>query len=153
MNNDSYSYEIWRDIDGYEGYYQISNYGRVKSLKRKVVRINRSRKQMQPVEERILKQSSRDNRYLCVCLKRDGNGRMAMVHRLMAEAFLKKRNEDDTIVRHLNGNSFDNRIENIIWGTAKENEADKKVHGTAYWRKQNRQSKSTEGMIRDIHTQ
>ena len=73
--------EIWRDIKGYEGQYQVSNLGNVKSLPRLVHALNRSDFY---IKERILKQCNHKKGYLVVPLA----GKVYLVHRLVADAFI-----------------------------------------------------------------
>lgn len=108
--------EVWKDIPGYEGLYQVSNLGRVKSLERYVR--NRSKKIRKP--ERILSQSTNNGGYKCVNLCKDGVQQGSFVHRLVAQAFIKNC-EDATQVNHINGNKQDNRPENLEWCSPTEN--------------------------------
>lgn len=73
--------ELWRDVKGYEGLYQISNKGRVKSLER-IDYGNRH------IKERILKPETDKGGYLRVQLFKDGKGKKFLVHRLLAMAFI-----------------------------------------------------------------
>lgn len=97
--------EIWKDIKGYEGKYQISNLGRVKSLN---------------YNTKILKYNSDGHGYLKVILYKNNKRKSHRVHRLVAEAFIPNL-EDKNQVNHINGNKQDNRAFNLEWCTAKEN--------------------------------
>jgi len=110
--------EIWADIRGYEGRYQVSNLGRVKSL----ARMRRGKHGSQvPVPEKIMaltskKDTGRTKPYLEVRL-RDGGSRFEssrsfLVHRLVADAFIKPLELDEQI-DHINGVHGDNRVENL----------------------------------------
>ena len=101
--------EIWRDIDGYEGYYQVRDQGRVKSLERK------GRK-----SERILKPSFNGFGYLLVKLCASGKTKNVTVHRLVCEAF-HDNPDSKPDVNHINENKTDNRACNLEWSTRKEN--------------------------------
>ena len=101
--------EIWKDIAGYEGLYQISSLGRVKSLGNKS-------NHKKPI---ILKQSL-VMQYLCVGLTKNSKGKMYKVHRLVADAFIPNP-KNKPQVNHINGNKIDNRVENLEWNTESEN--------------------------------
>ena len=103
--------EIWKDIEGYEGYYQISNKCRVKSLARYVDNFWGTK---QFVRERILKQIPDRTKHLRVILSVNGIHKTYQVHQLFAQAFLPNPNGYD-VVHHKNHNPQDNRIENLEW--------------------------------------
>lgn len=105
--------EIWKDIYGYENFYQVSNYGRVKSLKRVD-----SRKHM--YEEKILSNKTEKNGYQRLHLSKDGIGTYLSVHRAVAEAFVHKQ-DGCNIVNHLDNNRANNNAENLEWTTHKGN--------------------------------
>jgi hypothetical protein len=106
--------EMWKDIAGYEGLYQISNFGNVKSLpKKKGCGIGYTQK------ERVLKAAS-NGQYLFVVLRKDRKSKMHYVHRLVAQAFIANPNNKSDI-NHLNGKKTDNRVSNLEWATRQEN--------------------------------
>ncbi len=109
--------EIWKDIEGYEGLYQVSNLGRVKSLGRSF--IGKSGRQYLVVEK-LRKVSYADNGYLVVGLYRNSRGKTFYVHRLVSSAFLLN-SENKGTVNHINGQKDDNRAENLEWATQAEN--------------------------------
>lgn len=101
--------EIWKDIKGYEGLYQISNLGNVKSLNYR-----------NTDEEKILKQIKHSKGYLQVGLCKNGKTKKYTTHRLVAEHFIPNPNNLPQI-DHINTNKTDNRVENLRWCTIKEN--------------------------------
>ena len=109
--------EIWKDITGYEGLYQVSNMGRVKSLERTFInKIGRERY----VKECILKPVINRDGYLLVTLCAGGKRKNLMVHRLVCEAFYDNP-DNKPQVNHVNEDKTDNRVENLEWATAEEN--------------------------------
>ena len=108
-----YINEIWKPIKGYEGLYEVSNFGRIKSLKRLVKKWNGYR----TVPEKILR--TQKDRYISVILNNKGKKRF-FVHRLVAEAFLP--NSDNLpCVNHKDENKQNNNVENLEWCDAKYN--------------------------------
>lgn len=101
--------EIWKDIEGYENSYQISNLGRVKSLG------NKSNHK----KEIILKQCIIMG-YKCVGLTKNSKMTIKKVHRLVANAFISNTYNKQQ-VNHKDGNKFNNCVNNLEWCTAKEN--------------------------------
>ena len=108
--------EIWKDVLGYEGLYQISNFGRVKSLPRTV----RKRHGTGVRKEKILQGGIYPNGYKFVCLCESGEKKMKMIHRLVAEAFISNPLNFPT-VNHIDGNKLNNHVENLEWCTQGEN--------------------------------
>lgn len=101
--------EIWRDIEGYEGLYQVSDLGRVKSL----------------YTNRILKGSKDAKGYLIVKLCKNSIKSNKTIHRLVAQAFIPNP-ENKPQVNHIDENKTNNMVSNLNWMTSKENNN----HGT-----------------------
>lgn len=131
-NSSSTYFEIWRDIPGYENKYQVSNFDRVKSLKRTIQVHSKNNVFSKVVNERILKPGKYTKcGHLSVVLGHGMNGRP--VHQLVALAFLGKPPKGMEVL-HKNGNPLDNRLENLRYGTRTENILDVYYVGRA-WRK------------------
>jgi hypothetical protein len=119
--------EVWKDVPGYEGCYQVSNIGRVKSLARRALRMDGSFHHMQG--ERFHKYSGAAKKYLAVGLCKNGKTLMITVHRLVLLAFIGPCPEGMEC-RHLDGNPKNNRLSNLCWGTLAEQAMDRERHGT-----------------------
>lgn len=109
--------ELWRDIQGYEGLYQVSNYGRVRSLERVIMRSNGK---SQPIGKKILRFATDKDGYLIASLRKGGIKRMKKVHRLVAEAFIPNP-QNLPQVNHKDENKSNNNVDNLEWCTASYN--------------------------------
>lgn len=106
--------EVWKDIEGYEGVYQVSNLGRVK-------RIGKYRNQHTSWESnKFLKVKEGTNIYLYVDLSKDNKVKRYLVHRLVAENFINNPNNCNE-VNHKDGNKQNNNVDNLEWCTRNEN--------------------------------
>jgi hypothetical protein len=112
------SIEIWKDIDNYEGLYQISNFGRVKSLA-KYWRSGKDSVTLRFHKEKILCQQNHSG-YLEVKLCNNRSKYYAKVHRLVCQAFLSNP-ENKPEVNHKDGNPSNNYLSNLEWCTHNEN--------------------------------
>jgi len=111
--------EIWKDIPEFEGMYQISNLGRVKSLARNMPQPHFPNRWF---KEKILIAAcgGYKKNYMIVNLKKNNKQHLMLVHRLIAEAFISNPENYET-VNHINGNHKDNRIENLEWCSGLQN--------------------------------
>lgn len=109
--------EEWRDIEGYEGLYQVSNEGRVKSVQRV---IQRSNGRPQTINEKILSQGTNFWGYKYVSLSNQFGHKTFTVHRLVAKTFIPNPNNYEDI-NHKNEDKTLNTLENLEWCTAKYN--------------------------------
>lgn len=113
--------EIWGDIPGYEGYYQVSTTGKVRSLDRDhVVNTRYGGTTIRRDKGRIITGTSNGNGYLAVYLQRDGKRTRRYIHRLVAEAFLLRLAGEDT-VNHKDHDRQNNSAENLEWCTQADN--------------------------------
>ena len=109
--------EIFKDIKGYEGSYQISNLGRIKSLSRLVDNHSGFKKNL---KEKMLKTHISKTGYFVVDLKKENIRKTFKVHRLIAIHFINKI-EGKKYINHIDGNKLNNNISNLEWCTIKEN--------------------------------
>jgi hypothetical protein len=105
--------EIWKDVLGYEGLYQVSNLGNVKRIAGSKS-INSKEKTLTPIK---LKKG-----YLRVALTKNNVGKRKLVHVLVLEAFVGKPDFDKAQVNHINGIKTDNTLTNLEWCTQSENQ-------------------------------
>lgn len=122
--------EVWKSIKGYDGLYEVSNYGRVKSLPK----AKHSRK-----SEMILK--LRKHPYKCVNLCKEGKISTKSVHRLVAEAFIPNP-YNKPAVNHIDCNPSNNNVSNLEWVTFLENQ----MHSRRLGRYKDCDRKSSERM-------
>lgn len=105
--------EKWKMVSGYEGLYEISSLGRVKS-------VDRLGSDGRHLHERELHGGTFSNGYKFICLRADGHSRNHLTHRLVAQAFIP--NPDKLpCVNHKDGNKQNNTVENLEWCTQAEN--------------------------------
>ena len=120
--------EIWKDIEGYEGLYRVSNLGRIKSLDRMVW----GGKAYYFKKGRILKQTIKIKKTgyksKVIGLSKNGNHKTFRAHRIVAKAFIKNINNKPDI-NHIDGNSINNNVTNLEWCTPKENTFHAITHG------------------------
>lgn len=110
--------EIWKDINGFEGLYKVSNLGRVKSIERKVWNPGRNCYRVQ--KERVLINLIDDKLYHRVNLRNNGRSNQKLVHRLVAEAFIPNPLKLPQI-NHKDENPSNNNVNNLEWCDNKYN--------------------------------
>lgn len=115
--------EIWKDVPNYEGYYQISTLGRLKSLSRVVKKGNGVRRTV----ERIIPTHTGKHGYKIKLLCKEGVNRLYSIHRIVAITFIPNP-ENKEQVNHLNSLRDDNRVSNLEWVTRSEN----MIHGVKF---------------------
>jgi hypothetical protein len=109
--------EVFKDIIGYKGLYQISNLGNVKSLPKKRFNGNHYINRKENIRKPIMSKKG----YLSVGLyDNDYNLKLIKIHKLVATAFLEN-TDNGTHINHINGIKNDNRVDNLEWCTASEN--------------------------------
>lgn len=111
--------EIWKDIEGYEGLYQASNTGFIRSLDRIVIDKNG---RSVPYKGKVLSGTDNGRGYLKVALQQGGREtrKVVKVHRIIAQTFIPNP-ENKPEVNHINCIKTDNRVENLEWNTESEN--------------------------------
>lgn len=110
--------ECWRDVKGYEGLYQVSNHGNVRSLKREVPQGKYGKTRL--AGGSLMKPTNNGNGYLLVGLRRLGKRKNFYVHRLVAEHFIAN-DHGYKYVNHKDYDTSNNRADNLEWCTQKEN--------------------------------
>ena len=107
--------EIWKDIPGFEGYYMVSNYGRVKSVSRIIHNEgNRGNNKYSHYKGKMLAYGKRTKGYVGVCLTVNCKQKSFPVHRLVAMAFLPNPNNLQQ-VNHKDEDKTNNRVDNLEW--------------------------------------
>lgn len=142
--------KIWEDIKGFEGYYQISNNGEIKSLSR--TRLGRGNKPI-ILKEKILKPQIINSGYLKITLKKESKEKGYLVHRLVALHFINNP-FDLPEVNHLDGDKINNNDWNLEWTNSKGNK--KHAWELGLYRKQyaenNSNYKLSDIIIDDVRT-
>lgn len=127
--------ENWIPVVGFEGFYEVSDLGGVRSVTREVTQLGpHGETVVRRINSRPLKPTPVDNGYSRVTLKAAALGiklRYCYVHRLVLEAFVGPCPEGQQVRHFPDGTRSNNRLSNLSWGTPKENQADRQVQGTA----------------------
>ena len=113
--------EIWKDVKNYEGLYQVSNLGRVRSLDVRTYQKNKFGKFQYVLHKgKILKIQKQRNGYFTIDLHMNGKFERKTIHRLVAETFISNPNNYQYI-NHKDSNTSNNRVDNLEWCTQKYN--------------------------------
>jgi hypothetical protein len=131
--------EEWRAVPGWDGFYSVSSFGRVRSESRQIIDSNGD---FRKYKCRILKPCADKDGYLKVRLSKDDVQKKLSVHHIVLAAYHGPRSSG-LMARHLNGKPNDNSAQNLAWGTALENKRDQITHNR--WG-----HKLTEDQARDI---
>jgi hypothetical protein len=118
--------EEWKDICYWEGYYQCSNLGRIKSLKRTIIRKDGK---IKILKERILKPYQNKLRYFHVVLCKNGKKKTYDIHQLVCTSFHGACPDGEECL-HKDNNPANNHADNLCWGTRTENQHDRIANGT-----------------------
>jgi len=113
--------ETWKPIDGYEGLYEVSDHGNVRSVERLVCEKSQYGAHRLVTHKSMLLKAGRNKRgYMLVVLCDNGKHKSTAVHRLVAKAFCPKVDGCD-VVNHIDNNPTNNKASNLEWVTQKEN--------------------------------
>lgn len=108
--------EIWKDVKGYEGLYQVSNFGRIRSF----LKTGHFKDKFLDTPE-IRTPGIAHTGYMCIVLVKDGKRHTYDLHRLIAETFIPNP-ENKRTVNHIDGNKLNNKVDNLEWTTDSENQ-------------------------------
>ena len=129
--------EKWKPISGYDGYYEVSNLGRVRSITRKIERTdpnNLSKTRLFTYKGKLVPFWITKKGYCRCTLNINGNKKNHLVHQLVAKAFIEN-NENKPQVNHKNCIKTDNNVNNLEWVTNSENFAHAVQNNLMYYQK------------------
>ena len=112
--------EIWADIENYEGQYQASNFGNIKSINRSITQFGHKKNYVRMMSGKKIKPNTQNNGYLLVWLCKEGNTKALLIHRLVATAFIPNKLNLPQ-VNHKDGNKHNNFISNLEWCSRSDN--------------------------------
>lgn len=127
--------EIWKSVKGYDGFYEVSNQGRVRSVDRFVMQVLNGVQTKCSYKSRMLRFTIDKAGYPMVTLSALGKIKTFRIHRLVADVFIENPESKKT-VNHINAIKTDNRIENLEWATQLENNVHANVNGLINRKKQ-----------------
>lgn len=140
--------ECWKDVKGHEGFYQVSNLGRIRSLDR---RTYRGGTRWTVLSGKTLSPRLDTKGYPRTYLYGDGKPRNRAIHHLVLEAFVGPMPAGHEVA-HCNGVRNDNRLDNLRYATRSENHLDKRKHGTMVCGERINFAKLQEGQVREIRS-
>jgi hypothetical protein len=148
IDNNIYLNEIWKDLIGFEGFYKISNLGRIKSIDRYV---NSSLKNQKSVLRigKILKLSLDRYGYLKVNIRKNNIKKNITIHRAVALTFIKNTKNLEQ-VNHIDGNKQNNYVENLEWITNDDNIAHGVKNNLFVFGENHHNSKLTNQQVKEI---
>lgn len=122
--------ELWREVEGWEGAYEVSNTGRIRSVDRQISALNpHGAVCVRNYRGRVLRATRTKNGYLLVCLSSPERREHHYVHRLVAKAFLPPAVEGEEVC-HNDGVRTHNNASNLRFDTRSSNALDRRLHGT-----------------------
>lgn len=113
--------EMWKSVKGYEGIYEVSNYGNVRSLDRKIEHRTKNGLTKRKVKGILMKQSKNKKGYSAIDLRKNNVRKYGFIHRLVATAFIGCPPTSEHQINHLDGNNENNHVSNLEWVTLAEN--------------------------------
>lgn len=131
MSN-GYEGEEWRPVVGFEGHYEVSSLGRIRSLTRRFPGTRSGKPVTVSIQGRLMKTQVSTTGYSAICLYRNGQQYGYQIHRLVAAAFIGPCPVGMECC-HNNGDNLDNRATNLRYDTPSENQLDVVRHGHHYW--------------------
>lgn len=143
--------EVWRSVVGYEGLYDVSDQGRVRSLDRAVVQWNKGGNCTRIYRGKVLQPVAMAKGYLTVCLSKDGKHRTVKIHQLVLQAFVGERGPGQ-VCRHGPQGVGCNALKNLCYGTQRENIQDRRRDGTDVRGARNPRARLTEAQVIEIRT-
>lgn len=114
-----YKNEKWKDVVGFEGLYEVSDHGRIRSSKDKTTKSNLHG--IRKWKQRIMSQTVGKDKTCRIKLYKDKKQYTFLVHRLVAKAFLENNDAERNHINHIDGNRFNNHLTNLEWCNSFEN--------------------------------
>jgi hypothetical protein len=141
----------WKDIPGYEGFYQISTMGKIRSVERTIREFDSrwGKIRTKRLKSKIITPAVNGTHYSNVMLSKNGRAKSHFVHRLVLEVFVGSCPEGMECC-HKDGNMYNNELSNLRWDTRKNNHADNVVNGTRLHGSKNPRAKLTELKVKKI---